>query len=675
MPASPRILFIASHLSLLATCVLILASSFSLLASAQPRITLPGPEAPVYGSIPMQAFVTDPADTLENAYRFLYKGTDIHFEVLDNRIHALITNHVRVRIQAVNGVIAGFLSIPLYADNDLETLESIEGRTWSGPGAWTELDASARRVVSVNERFAVTEFTMPDLKPGVVLEYRYTVRRRYLEELPDFHLMMSQPVDFAMVRLVNSTFLRYRSIPIHGAGRLQFTEARVDTGKVRTIFEGRSAEPLLVQVWHARNIPALREEPLSGSPDDYRWRIKFQWSEFGNPRQYLESGWDVVAAELRRRPGLLSNIERYDDGRRIGAGFGMRIADRRARLDSVYAFVRDSANPSVNKGITTDEPLSNVLEGAPSAHATINQALIAVLRGAGFNAWPLFTASRDYGNILTDFPSYYQFNRTLVYVEMPGGPNLLDASDPNFAAGMIPEDVVGGKGFLVKGDAHDWVELRTQQTQSALDVRFAGELLADGTLRGSLESRHRGYKAHQLLERAFSMPDAVVLAEELLFRNTNRAKYNSASVKADGPDTEVGLNLDLVIPRFGVSFSNGVEFMPMIVGWLEANPLGDGPRKLPVSVNIPETFSLDVSLKVPRDYRMPQPSDMQEARMPGGNIRVAYRQESDSLHYRVEITLDAVTVPPDEVRSIRSFYDDWVTLSSSRWYIERRRGS
>jgi len=80
-------------------------------------------------------------------------------------------------------------------------------------------------------------------------------------------------------------------------------------------------------------------------------------------------------------------------------------------------------------------------------------------------------------------------------------------------------------------------------------------------------------------------------------------------------------------------------------------------------------------MKVPRDYRMPQPSDMQEARMPGGQIRVAYRQEGDSLHYRVDISLDAVTVPPEEVRSIRSFYDDWVTLSSSRWYIERRRGS
>jgi hypothetical protein len=137
----------------------------------------------------------------------------------------------------------------------------------------------------------------------------------------------------------------------------------------------------------------------------------------------------------------------------------------------------------------------------------------------------------------------------------------------------------------------------------------------------------------------------------------------------------VEIKSDIDIPRFGVSFANGVEFMPLIVGWLEASPIGDGPRSLPVSLNIAETFVLNVSIRVPRDYRMPKPSDLQESRMQGGLIRVAYRQDADSLHYRVDIELDAVTVPPEEVRSIRAFYDNWVNLSSSRWYIQRRRGS
>lgn len=640
--------------------------------SAQINFRYPGPDVPVFGAIPMQAFAMDPADTTENDYRYLYKGMDVRFEVKGDRIHALITHHLRIRVQTQFGTMAGLISIPLYAENDLETLESIEASTWLSPGRSLPLDPETRRQVKVNERYTITEFSMPEVKPGVVLDIRYTVRRRYLEELPDFNVMMNQPVDFAMVRLVNSTFLRYRAIPINGNGELNVNEARVDTGLVRNIFEGRSSEPLLVQSWHARNVPALREEPLSGSADDYRWRIKFQWSEFGNPRQYLESGWDVVAAELRRRPGLYSQIERYEAGRRIGAGFGLRVADTRARVDSIYAFVRDQANASVNRGVTSEEDPAIVLEGQPASPALINQVLISILRGAGVPAWPLLTASREYGKILTDFPSYYQFNRLLVFVQLPGEALLLDATDPFSKVGMIPDDLVGSDGFILKEEDYAWVKLRTDQTQSHLEVQFDGRLDRNGSLTGRLRSQHQGLKSRQFEQRAFSMPDPIALAEELLFRNANRASYRKASIIPATKGSDPGLDLDIQMNRFATSFREGLEFNPMLVGWLEVNPLGEGPRRLPVSVDIPESFSLIVNLALPAGYRMPRPSDTQEASMTGASIKVAYRQEGDTLRYRVDVGLDAVTVPPENIAEIRQFYDSWVALSSARWFLERR---
>ena len=642
-------------------------------ASAQINFRYPGPEAPIFGAIPMQAFAMDPSDTTENDYRYLFKGMDVRFEMKGDRIHALISHHLRIRVQSQFGTMAGLISIPLYAENDLETLESIEASTWISPSRSVSLNPETRRQVKVNERYTITEFSMPDVRPGVVLDVRYTIRRRYLEELPDFNVMMNQPVDFAMARLVNSTFLRYRAIPINGKSELSFDEARVDTGLVRNIFEGRSSEPLLVQTWHARNVPALREEPLSGSADDYRWRIKFQWSEFGNPRQYLESGWDVVAAELRRRPGLYSQIERYEAGRRIGAGFGLRIADPRARIDSIYAFVRDQANASVNRGVTSEEDPAIVLEGQPASPALINQALISILRGAGISAWPLLTASLEYGKILTDFPSYYQFNRLLVYVQLPGEVLLLDAADPFSKPGMIPDDLVGTDGFLLKENEYAWVTLRTDQTNAHLEVDFEGRLDNNGRLTGRLRSNHRGLKARQFQQRAYSMPDPIALAEEILFRNANRVRYRSAKMVQATNGSDPGLDLDLHIDRFATSFREGLEFNPMLVGWLEANPLGEGPRRLPVSVDIPESFSLIVALALPPGFRMPRPSDAQEASMTGASVKVAYRQEGDTLRYRVDVKLDAVTVPPENIAEIRQFYDSWVALSSARWFLERRR--
>jgi len=638
-------------------------------------INYPGPEAPRYGVVPMQAFVVDPVDTLANDFRYLYKGMEVRFEVSNDRIHALITHHIRIRVNTLNGSIAGFVNIPLYADNDLETLERIEGRTWTGPGSWTLLDSTARRIVNVNERYAITEFSMPDVRPGVVLDYRYTIRRRYLEELPDFYLMMSQPVDYAMVRLVNSTFLRYKVIPVHIAGNLVPFEARIDTGMVRSVFQGRTSEPLLVQSWTARNIPALREEPLSGSPDDYRWRIKFQWSEFGNPRQFLESGWDVVAAEMRRRPGLESNIRKYSEGQRLGAGYGLRIIDKRARIDSIFTYVRDRANPSVNRGVTSEEDPSIVLKGQPATHAIINQVLISMLRGAGFEAWPVLTTSRDYGKILADFPSYYQFNRLLVYVYSPDGPLLLDAAESYGPMGLIPEDVVGGDGFVVKKDEYEWIKLRPSISRSDLEVTFKGTLSANGTLTGRLESRHFGYKSRQFQERLQSLPDPIALSEEFLFRNTNRARYQNGRIVGEKPGDEFGLNLDIEIPKFAVSYAEGVEFSPLLVGWLEQNPLGDGPRNLPVNLDVPETFKLRASIVIPAGFRMPQPSNRQEASIPGARLLVAYQQDGDTLNYQIDISLDSISVPPEDIRNIRTFYDNWVTLSGSRWFVQRRSGS
>lgn len=644
-------------------------------AWAQSKYTLPGPVVPEYGVLSASDFEMSPADTAENDYRYLYKGMEVRFEVLENRIHALITHHIRVRVQTMNGTLASFVSIPLYADNDLETLESIEGRTWTSPRDWASVDTSTRRIVNVNERYAITEYTMPMVKPGVVMDYRYTVRRRYLEELPDFYLMMSQPVDLAMVRIVNSTFLRYKAIPVHTDDRVQMYEARVDTGVTKTVFAGRLNEPLLVQAWHARNVPALREEPLSGSLDDYRWRIKFQWAEFGNPRQFLERGWDVVAAELRRRPGLESNIARYTSAKGVGDDFRRRFPDPAQRTDSLYAWLRDRANPSVNRGITAEEDPSVVVQGRPATHALVNQALIALLRASGLKAWPLLTASRDYGKILADFPSYYQFNRLLVYVELENGHRILDASDPFAVPGLVPEDVLGSDGFLLRPEDYEWVKLTPEASRSELTVDLTGRLSADGTLVAHLSSRHFGYKGRQFLESYSRLPDAEALAEEMLFRNTNRVAYRRAQVVGARPDDSTGLELDVEIPRFAVSFSEGVEFGPMIVGWLEANPIGEGPRNLPVDLNVPESFVLTAAIKVPSGYRMPEPSGLQEASLPGALLRVAYNMDGDTLRYRVDIRMDAITVPPEDVREIRQFYEHWVALSGSRWFLSRRRGS
>jgi len=637
---------------------------------SQPGYPYPGPPPPEYGRLSDEAFKISSSDSADHPYRYLYRGMDVRFELQKLQVQALISYHIRVRVQQTSGVLASFIQIPLYVDKDLETLEYIEGNTWQNPSRATPLNPEARRLIRVNERYSVMEFTMPEVKPGTIIEYRYTIRRRYIEELPDFNLMMEQPVDLAQVRLVNSTFLRYRMSESNPRQALAYYEAKADTGRIRSIFRGRSAEPLLVQRWQASGIPALADEPLSGPIDRHRWKMRFQWSEFGNPRQYLENGWELVAAGLRRREGLFDNIATSAQARALGTELGATLPDEKARMQFLYDYVRDKALMSVHRGITdTDDP-SKVLKGEAASPALINQVLIAVLQGAGLQAWPVLATTRDFGTIDPDFPSIYAFNRVLAGVRIGQTIYSLDASQRWNQAFIVPEEVLHTQGLWVSDQQSEWVNLVSPQSRSTLYVRLDGEIDTRGALKGVLSSRHGGYKHLQLMQRREQQNDPFELAEELLFRNTRRVRYLSGKV-VDLPD-QSGFELALEIPNYGVSFRDGLELSPLLIGALDENPVRSEARRLPLQQPVPESFVLEVELKVPKGYRMPKAADRMEITRVGARLMLNYTQTGDLLRYRVDLEKPTLMLPPGQVAELRDFYESWLSLSQARWFLQRR---
>jgi len=613
------------------------------------------------------------SDSMDHPYRYLFRGMDVRFELNKLQVQALITYHIRLRVQQTSGIIASYIQIPLYVDNELESLEYIEGNTWDNPNRSYPLDPEARRWIRVNERYSVVEFTMPQVKPGSILEYRYTIRRRYIEELPDFPLMMEQPVDLAQVRLINSTFVRYRMSQSNSRQALAYYETKADTGRIRSVFRGRSAEPLLVQSWLASNIPALTEEPLSGPIDRHRWKMRFQWSEFGNPRQYLENGWELVAAGLRRREGLFDNISASGEARELGARLGATQSDEKARMEYLFAYVRDKAVMSVHRGITdTDDP-SKVLKGEAASPALINQVLIAVLQGAGLQAWPVLATSRDFGTIDPDFPSIYVFNRVLAGVRIGQTIHCLDASQRWNQAFIVPEEVVQTQGLWVSDQQSQWVTLSTPESRSDLYVSLKGEMDTRGELKGVLLSNHKGYKHVQLLERREQQNDPFELAEELLFRNTRRVSYLSGNM-VELPD-QSGFQLSLEIPNFALSFRDGLEINPLLIGAIDQNPLISDNRRLPLLQPVPESFVLEAELKVPTGYRMPKAEDGMEITRAGARLRLDYTQRGDLLRYRIEMEMPALSLPAEQVAELRDFYTSWLSLSQARWFLQRRSAS
>ena len=287
-----------------AICALLFYGS----ASAQVTDTLrwPGQLPKVeYGEIPDSLFQMDqyPGNP-DLDYFFAYKGLSVNFGLHDNSLIAYLTYLVRIKVLKQDGVKASIVDIPYYFQNDIEKITSVQGHTIHANGSRINLDTTKVRTIGVNSRYKLKEFQLPDVHPGSILEYRYTIRRRYIEELPDFYFMNTRPTSLSVIRLVNSKYIRYDATPVNMKKPPNSFEQKIDTVKAPNIFTNPEGEPILVDFWYMKNIPGLREEPYITSLDDYRWKMKFAWKSFGNPRQVIGKGWDIVVAELRRNHGL-----------------------------------------------------------------------------------------------------------------------------------------------------------------------------------------------------------------------------------------------------------------------------------------------------------------------------------------------------------------------------------
>ncbi len=534
------------------------------------------------------------------------------------------------------------------------------------------MDNSHIRTIGVNDRFKLKEFNLPAVKVGSVLEYSYTIKRKYIEELPDFYFMNTQPTLYSRIRLINSKYIRYEATPVNMQRPPHFIEQKIDTSSVPKVFSIPQPEPVLIDNWYEFNVPALHEEPYITSLDDYRWKMKFMWKSFGNPRQVLGKSWDIVAAELRQQNGLEDNMSNYSDLKKIGERFQKKISDKRVRIDSVFRYVNSHVTYDGSTGVFSKDNLDKIIKGSPGNQSAINQALIVILRGAGFQAEPLLISTRDWGKILSDFPSIYQFNGMIAYTKIEDKPFFMDATQKYSIPNLLPAKLINGSGLLLKKKSYQWVTISPDKSVYAMEVTVDGKLDNQGNLSGTLESVQHGYLAQKIRDQMHTdLGERDIIHQDLLGRYTQPTIKNISIENVHEYEKPIHIKADFVIPQYANSFQSGLEFSPLIVGYQMKNPLGDDNRSLPVTLQAKEMLKAHFQIKMPDGYRLKHRSDRMELKIPGARLSFHYNSISNILSYDFNVEVLRKNFGQDLFPQLISMYQKWVELSRTNLFISK----
>ena len=629
-----------------------------------------------FGRIPDSLYaLRPPADDSETPYMITNKEVDVSFRETAGSIVAILEHHIRIKVFDESAPEASIVAIPYYFDESMEQISDIRGLTHLPSGKQVPLRQGDIRTVNINSRYNVKEFTMPSVTDGAILEYRYTIRRRYIEELPEFFLSHKVPTAAAKMTITYPEYLRYESYVENFDSGIQHDFVYTDTSSVPKIFTVPQPEPVVTERWMAYDISPTKPETFITTLDDYRAKIKFMMKEFGIPRQVLDSNWEVTVAKMRRKTNPLAEIRRNALARAKGDSIARAYpsASKEAVQDSIFQHLNEAANFSGEYRAYSTVGDSLVLDGRPVDQAAINQVLIGMLQGAGIQADPVLVSSRESGRVNRDFPSYYQFNGQLARSKIGGRTYLMDASYAHSQPGLIPVAMYNGPGLLFGEEDFDWVDINPEKSRFEINVKLDADLDAEGRLTGTVASTQRGFPVRQMRQQKADGMSESEMVRRALFDGYANARLRDVEIEGlESYGSPVRLTARFEIPKYATSFSNGLEYRPMVVGYRSENPFRDKNRNYPITLDAPETLSLSYSITLPQGYQVDRGSANQSIRFEGASFEESYDLGNGELNYDFTIDLRRHQFPAELFPRLNALYERWVTISNGSWLIRNR---
>ena len=604
-------------------------------------------------------------------YEYLLNEASVRFDERPNGLVAIIDHLIRIKVfsdEPMEKARASLVGIPYYYAENIERITNLEGITHLPDGSKIYLDNEELRTVDLNSRYKTLEFEMPAAEKGAVLEYKYTVVRKYIEELPDFYFSHRVPVRTARLFMKNENFLRYETVTQNVDFDMLYEEARVDTSSIPLVFTYKRPDPVYVQKWSAENVPAAGESSYISSTDDVRGKLKFQISEFGLPRQPLENSWDFVAAQILRNSNPYKELQNYTDLMEIGREIARTKENLVEAQDSIFSFVNARMEFNETSAVFVENGLEHVLEGEPANQAEINLVLLALLRGAGIDAKPLYISGRNYGSINKSFPSLYQFNKMLVYSKINGQEFFMDGAFTHSIPGLIPVEAFNQQGMVLSEEDYEWVEITPGRSTFSLDIELNAALSGQGELTGNIDAVTKGYPSQKIRKDLADGDSENEIIKKTFFEIYPEASVSGVVTIEEDVD-EIHLKATFSIPEYAVTFTDGMEFRPMIVGYLFTNPFESNQRRVPITLDAPEVLSIQYNIELPGGFLIQDAGESRSTSLPGAELAEMYEAGQNRMNYSFDIQISRKEFPASVYSDLRRIYERWVSLSNDTWYI------
>lgn len=621
-----------------------------------------------------------PKDSSANA-AVLFREHNVYYELSENTGITLITDvHERIKIYNKDGMDWATKKIKTYKDGGgiYEEVNGLKAYTYNIVDGKLEDEKLKKSEVFEEDESKytqITKFTMPAVKEGSVVEWKYTVRSPFLTSIDMIPLQFSIPLNRLESQITIPEFYMFKKhfnpkSPILfkiDEDRKSFSYNYTTTNRsasngfqaVRNSFSQNKVEYLENRYSIKKSdIPALKKEVYVDYLENYAAFLKWElmYTKFPNsPIENYSQTWEDVAETMYHEMRYDEELGKTGYFKKDLDAMLAGVSQPMQKALIIYNFVKSKVKWNKYVGLTPDNGLRKAYKDGEGSVADINLMLIAMLKYAGLTANPVLTSTPDHG--IPIFPTNKGFNYVIAGIETPGETILLDATDDKAAFAELPERARNWQGRLVRSrGSSTWVKLiptTKSKNQRVVNIKLDEDFKAKGKAMHIMD----GLYAKEYRDNYLGVNKEDYL--RILEKDKGNIVISGLETKDDksiGKDIKQSYEFEL---ENGVEAINGkIYIKPLFFMAMKENPFKAAERSYPIFFDFPSEKDNTVNLMIPEGYKIESipESGITDLNNGQGVYKYIIHQNGNFIRVQSVLDLNTIVFSPKDYESLKNFY-------------------
>ena len=582
----------------------------------------------------------------------------------------------RIIILNEKGLDYGNISIPYYeGENSKMTITNFRANVHnlkSGKVSSTRIRQRDGSIIEYESQMRTLNYSLPDIAPGSVIEYRYTIVSDFYRRLPEWKFQSVIPVEHSEYNLDLPAFFNYR-LRYRGYEELAVNTQRAYTESMSyrktSVVYGKTVDSDIIKVsvpgtryrWVAKNMPALVSEPFIDNIHNYASAISFELLSMDITQYdhntvvtHYANNWNEVASALNGHNDFGGYL--IQAASTIANTFSLQATGNFENdINNAYNELQKKIKWNKNNSVTARRTPAEVISRGNGNSAEINLLLCALLRNMGINADPVVLSTVD--NIkLSESPTFSELNYVIVAVPDSNGKNIfLDATELYLPAGYLPIRALNGKAVILTATRANIINISNPEPRKTVK-NYTVTMNESGDFEGSFENHYLLYNSY------LSMKDYNIKGKE--YFKTNFTSIEGLNLKEheiitpEKPGEAFVIKGKFSLKNATKTENNEISFLPLLFEAITEHAFTSETRRYPIEFFVPETEEITFTIELPNNLRIksiPEPHTILWGRTFSYDYKISDDEKTITISTRRDI--NEATVQADRYNGILDFHN------------------